>query len=470
MSNMLAPDRPASGPMPAEFALPGQSTASKNIVLGVTGGIAAYKAVLLLRLLREAGHQVQVVPTKAALKFVGRATWEALSGQPVHTKVFDDVVGVEHVRLGQNADLVVVAPATADFLAKAATGQADDLLTATLLTAHCPVVVAPAMHTEMWQHPATQANVATLAARGVKIIGPAIGRLTGADSGPGRMVEPGEIFAAIGPLIGVPDAAHPVGATLDAIAPDVALPVGATPDAALPTATFPDATRRKNVVITAGGTREAIDPARYISNRSTGKQGIALAESALDSGAQVTFIAANIGAHELEPLHGHAHIIQVESATELEQAVTQAAPAADVIIMAAAVADYRPAQQATAKIKKADGQPLTIELVENPDVLAELCRNRKPGQVIVGFAAETGDANGTVLDHGRTKALRKGADLLAVNEVGAAKGFGTATNEVWLLDSAGEQVGHASGSKRQVADAIIAAVTALLPASGGVVR
>jgi len=419
-----------------------------NIVLGVTGGIAAYKAVHLLRLLREAGHQVQVVPTKAALKFVGKATWEALSGQPVHRKVFDDVVGVEHVKLGQQADLVVVVPATADLLAKAATGQADDLLTATLLVAECPVVFAPAMHTQMWEHPATQANVATLISRGVKLIGPASGRLTGRDSGIGRMVEPDDIFSALGAYLGTHD--------------ETAVGKANTSD------NDNDETQSANplsIVITAGGTREPLDPARFISNRSTGKQGIALADAALDRNADVTLICANIPTSELASLKGRATIIEVESAADLEQAVTKQAATAHVIIMAAAVADYRPAQPSASKIKKQAGKPLTIELKENPDILAELCRNRKPGQLIVGFAAETGDNDGSVLDYGKAKALRKGADLLAVNEVGANKGFGTPTNEVWLLDKHGTVIGHEAGTKRQVADAILTAVAQVASAT-----
>ncbi len=396
-----------------------------RIVLGVAGGIAAYKAVLLLRLLKEAGHAVRVVPTTAALQFVGRPTWEALSGQPVTTDVFEDVDQVAHVAIGQQADLVVVAPATADLLARAAAGQADDLLTATLLVTRAPVLLAPAMHTEMWEHPATVANVATLRARGVHVLDPAAGRLTGADTGPGRLPEPDQIASAALALV----ARHPLD--LD----------GA------------------QVVVSAGGTREPLDPVRYLGNRSSGKQGVALAQAALERGARVTLVGANLAV----AAPAGVELVTVETAEQLRDAVRAAAKDADVVIMAAAVADYRPVSPAEAKIKKrADGAPPTIELVQTPDVLAELARDRlRAGQVVVGFAAETGDAHGTVLDHGRAKALRKGADLLAVNAVGGGQGFGTADNDVTLLSSAGEVVGHARGSKLDVAHAMWDAIAAM---------
>lgn len=405
-----------------------------RILLGVSGGIAAYKAVLLLRLLREAGHAVRVVPTAAALRFVGAPTWEALSGEPVSTEVFDDVEHVQHVALGKGADLVVVAPATADLLARAASGRADDLLTSTLLTARCPVVMAPAMHTEMWDHPATRANVATLRERGVHVIEPASGRLTGKDTGPGRLPEP------------------------EAIAREALAVVGAQGAGEAPAG---DLTGRR-VVVSAGGTREPIDPVRYIGNRSTGRQGVALALAARERGAHVTLVAANIA----EPPAGAADVVvPVETTAELREAVRTAAAAADAVVMAAAVADFRPAATPAAKIKKVPGQgPAPIALVENPDVLAELAAERlRPGQVVVGFAAETGDADGDVLHHGRAKARRKGADLLAVNAVGGGRGFGTADNAVTLLDAGGETVAEAAGSKREVADAIWDAVAKRLP-------
>ncbi len=396
-----------------------------RVVLGVAGGIAAYKAVLLLRLLREQGHSVRVVPTRSSLEFVGRATWEALSGEPVTTDVFEDVDRVQHVALGQGADLVVVAPATADLLARAATGRADDLLTATLLTARCPVVVAPAMHTEMWEHPATRANVATLRSRGVHVLDPAVGRLTGADTGAGRLPEPEEIAAfALG--------------LLDEDRDDLA---------------------GLRVVISAGGTREPLDPVRFLGNRSTGKQGYALADRAARRGAAVTVVAANVAL----PTPPGVEVVAVETTAQLRDAVTTAASGADVVVMAAAVADFRPATLAESKIKKrADGVVAPIELVANPDVLAELAAHRAvAGQVVVGFAAETGDDAGSVLEHARAKARRKGADLLVTNAVGEGRGFGTEDNDITLLDASGEVIGTASGSKGEVSDVVWDAVVAL---------
>ncbi len=393
-----------------------------RIVLGVAGGIAAYKAVLLLRLLREAGHDVRVVPTTAALEFVGRATWEALSGQPVTTDVFEDVDEVAHVAVGKQAELVVVAPATADLLARAATGRADDLLTATLLVARCPVLMAPAMHTEMWEHPATVANVATLRGRGVHVLDPASGRLTGADTGPGRLPEPEEIAAAALALVGPRDLAG------------------------------------RHVVVSAGGTREPLDPVRFLGNRSSGRQGVALARAAAARGARVTLVAANLAV----PAPPAVDVVPVETAAQLRDAVRAAAKDADAVVMAAAVADYRPATPQDAKIKKrGDGAAPAIALVETVDVLAELAHDRlRDGQVVVGFAAETGDADGSVLEHGRAKALRKGADLLVVNAVGDGRGFGTDVNDVVVLDGRGEVVATAAGSKDDVAHAVWDAVLA----------
>lgn len=401
-----------------------------RVVLGVAGGIAAYKAAHLLRLLTEAGHDVRVVPTRAALEFVGRATWEALSGHPVTPEVFEDVPEVAHVRLGRQADLVVVAPATADLLARAAHGRADDLLAATLLTATCPVLMAPAMHTEMWQHPATRANVATLRERGVHVLDPDSGRLTGADSGPGRLPDPEAIAAAALALVdaeGKPRATDLAGRT---------------------------------VVVSAGGTREPLDPVRFLGNRSSGRQGVALARTALARGARVTLVAANL---TVRPPAG-VHVVPVETTAQLRHAVRAAAADADVVVMAAAVADFRPAVDEAHKIKKqADGSVPPLALVQNPDVLAGLVRDPvRPGQVVVGFAAETGDADGDVLHHGRAKARRKGADLLAVNEVGAGRGFGTADNAVTVLDAAGEVVARVEGSKDAVADGLWDAVVVRL--------
>jgi phosphopantothenoylcysteine decarboxylase/phosphopantothenate--cysteine ligase len=401
-----------------------------RVVLGVAGGIAAYKAAHVLRLLTEAGHDVRVVPTRAALEFVGRATWEALSGHPVTPEVFDDVPEVAHVRLGRQADLVVVAPATADLLARAAHGRADDLLAATLLTATCPVLMAPAMHTEMWQHPATRANVATLRERGVHVLDPDSGRLTGADSGPGRLPEPEAIAAAALALVDAEGKPR-----------------------------TPDLTGR-TVVVSAGGTREPLDPVRFLGSRSSGRQGVALARTALARGARVTLVAANL---TVRPPAG-VHVVPVETTAQLRDAVRTAAADADVVVMAAAVADFRPAVDEAHKIKKqADGAVPPLALVQNPDVLAELVTDPvRPGQVVVGFAAETGDADGDVLHHGRAKAIRKGADLLAVNAVGAGRGFGTDDNAVTVLDAAGEVVSRVEGSKDAVADGLWDAVVVRL--------
>lgn len=396
-----------------------------RILLGVGAGIAAYKSALLLRQLTEAGHQVRVVPTPASLQFVGAATWEALSGQPVTTGVFDDVPQVEHVSLGRSAEVVIVAPATADLLARAAAGRCDDLLTAALLTVRCPVLVAPAMHTEMWLHPATQANVATLRARGVHVLDPAVGRLTGPDTGVGRLPEPEEIAAAALALVAPQDLAG------------------------------------RHVVISAGGTREPLDPVRFLGNRSTGRQGYALARAAARRGAAVTLVAANVGL----PAPTGVTVVAVETTAELAAAVRDAARSADAVVMAAAVADFRPAGSSETKIKKTGAAPAPLELVLNQDVLAGLVADRpRPGQLVVGFAAETGDDAGTVLEHGVAKARRKGADLLAVNAVGRGTGFGDVPNEVTVLDKDGAVVAKAAGTKDEVADAVLDAVAARLPA------
>jgi phosphopantothenoylcysteine decarboxylase/phosphopantothenate--cysteine ligase len=398
-----------------------------NIVLGVAGGIAAYKACELLRRFTEGGAAVTVVPTASALKFVGAATWEALSGRPVTSEVFESVPEVPHVRLGQRADLVVVAPATADLLARAAAGRADDLLTATLLTARCPVLFAPAMHTEMWLHPATQENVATLRRRGAVVLDPAWGRLTGADTGPGRLPEPEQI--------------HAVALRL--------LARGNQPA---------DLTGRR-VLISAGGTREPLDPVRFLGNRSTGLQGWALATTAAARGAEVVLVAANV---ELPDPAG-AKVIRVGTAVELRAAVLEAAGDVDVIVMAAAVADFRPANPAGAKLKKGDADPDPVALIRNPDVLAELCATPHPGRVIVGFAAETGDDTATVLDHGRAKLARKQCDLLVVNEVGNGKAFGTTDNQAVILGLDGSATEVPIGPKEALADVIWDLSAARLP-------
>ncbi|WNI25881.1 bifunctional phosphopantothenoylcysteine decarboxylase/phosphopantothenate--cysteine ligase CoaBC [Streptomyces sp. ITFR-16] len=387
-----------------------------KVVLGVSGGIAAYKACELLRRLTESGHDVRVVPTEASLHFVGAATWSALSGHPVSTEVWNDVHEVPHVRIGQHADLVVVAPATADMLAKAAHGLADDLLTNTLLTARCPVVFAPAMHTEMWEHPATQENVATLRRRGAVVIEPAVGRLTGVDTGKGRLPDPGEIFEVCRRVL----ARGPV-------APDLA---------------------GRHVVISAGGTREPLDPVRYLGNRSSGKQGYALARTAVARGARVTLVEANTGL----PDPSGADVVRVGTAVQLREAVLKAAAEADVVVMAAAVADFRPAEYVQGKIKKKDGQePAPLALVRNPDILAEVSKDRAtPGQIVVGFAAETDN----VLANGREKLRRKGCDLLVVNEVGERKTFGSEENEAVVLAADGTETPVPYGPKEALADTL----------------
>ncbi len=412
-----------------------------RIILGVGGGIAAYKVASLLRLFTEAGHDVTVIPTEAATRFVGTATWEALSGKPVSNSVFDDVEKVNHVRLGHEADLVVVAPATADLLAKAATGQAGDLLTNTLLMAHGPVLFAPAMHSEMWQHPATRANVETLRSRGVTVLEPAVGRLTGADSGPGRLPEPEAIFEAALAL---------AGAAAGTASSDAPKPLAG-----------------RTITITAGGTREALDPVRFLGNRSSGKQGAALAQAALDAGARVNFLAAHM---DVEPPAG-VDLVRVESALELREAALAATPESDVVIMAAAVADFRPAEISDTKIKKKDDEdaPL-VRLVRNPDILRELVEQRslaqaggkRGSQLIVGFAAETGDADGDVLEHARAKLARKGCDLLVVNHVGIGRVFGQDETSVVILSGHGAAPQSAAGSKADVAAAVIDRIAAEL--------
>jgi phosphopantothenoylcysteine decarboxylase / phosphopantothenate---cysteine ligase len=402
--------------------------ARPHVVLGVGGGIAAYKACEVLRGLTESGHEVRVVPTEAALRFVGAATFEALSGNPVHSGVFADVPDVPHVRIGQRADLVVVVPATADLLARAANGLADDLLTNTLLTARCPVLMVPAMHTEMWEHPATRRNVATLRQRGAVVTEPASGRLTGVDTGKGRLADPAEIVDLARLLLTRPDA-------------------------------LPRDLEGRRVVISAGGTREPLDPVRYLGNRSSGKQGYALARTAVARGAAVTLVSAQ-GVALPEP--AGAELVRVATAEELRQAMHKAAADADAIVMAAAVADFRPAQPSPYKIKKSGREPDPVALTKNPDILVELVAGRTPGQVIVGFAAETGDTSADVLDHARVKHKSKGCDLLVVNAVGEGKAFGTEDNAGWLLSSDGAERPIPLGSKAQLASEVWDAVVTLL--------
>ncbi|MQM26091.1 bifunctional phosphopantothenoylcysteine decarboxylase/phosphopantothenate--cysteine ligase CoaBC [Glycomyces albidus] len=393
-----------------------------NVVLGVSGGIAAYKACILLRLLKESGHDVTVVPTEAALKFVGEATWEALSGRPVASGVFSDVSEVKHVRLGRRADLVVVAPATADLLARAAHGRADDLLTSTLLTAACPVVFAPAMHTEMWEHPATRANVALLRERGNHVVEPDSGRLTGADTGPGRLPEPESLFALLKGFLTSP-------------ARDLA---------------------GRRVLVTAGGTREPIDPVRFIGNHSSGRQGIAIAAAAAARGAEVTLIAAHIDA----PLPAGVRVERVGTTGELYDATVKAAVDADAMVLAAAPADFTPKAASDRKLKRKGD--LDLALTSTPDIAAAVGRAKRPGQVLVVFAAETHDG----AEHAKAKREAKGADLVVLNDVSGGAVFGRLENSVTVFDAAGPVAELAETSKELVADAVWDAVAARLPLGG----
>lgn len=395
------------------------------VVVGVSGGIAAYKSAHLVRLLVLAGHEVHVVPTEDSLRFVGVSTWESISRNPVTTSVHDDVARVRHVALGQSADLVIVAPATANTLARMAAGFADNLLGTTLLSTAAPVVVAPAMHTEMWLHPATQHNMATLRGRGVQVVGPAEGPLTGGDSGPGRMCEAEEILeAALAAVHGDADLAG------------------------------------LRVVVSTGGTREPIDPVRFLGNRSSGQQGVEVALAAARRGARVRLVAAHVGDGVLTEVarHPRVEVRHAGTAVELQDAVVTAAADADVVVMVAAVADYRAAEASDEKLSKQGQEGLTLELVQNPDILADLVRDRSIGQTIIGFAAETAPTGDELIEKGRAKRRRKGVDLLAVNEVGWSKGFEAADNELLILDVHDDVVAQAQGSKREVSDALWDAV------------
>ena len=404
-----------------------------RIVLGVTGGIAAYKAALLLRLMTEEGHEVHVVPTEAALNFVGKPTWEALSGRPVYNDTFEVVEEVNHVLQGRKADLVVIAPATANSLAKAAAGLASDLIGNILLTATVPVVMAPAMHTEMWENAATRANVATLRSRGVHILEPAVGRLTGVDTGKGRFPEPEDIWEQTKTIASQTQVEHTLAG--------------------------------KHVVVSAGGTREALDPVRYLGNRSSGKQGVALAQAAAAQGANVTLIA---GAMDVAaPEHDDIAVVNIESTHDLLEAVLEHAQDKDALIMAAAVADFRPATTTNEKIKKEDDDSApTIVLEQTEDVLRTAVERRNAGQalppVIIGFAAETGDAHTSPLEYGRAKLQRKGCEILVVNEVGVGKVFGQDENDVTMVFANGSDDVTIQGTKHVVAEAIIEQLAAAL--------
>lgn len=443
-------------------------TGTRRIVVGVSGSISAYKATFIIRQLRAAGHEVKVVASAAALKFIGESTLAALSGAPVASQLFSDAGAVEHVAIAEWAQLLLIAPASADLIAKLAVGRADDMLTTTALTTTAPIVISPAMHTQMWQHPATVANVETLRVRGVKVIEPASGRLTGKDSGPGRLPEPEQIVAQALEFLRQSEhskaASNSGGAqVVDAVQNqgEGRLSYGQLsqdgPSQDQLSQDRPKDLAGKHFVISAGGTREAIDPVRFLGNRSSGLQGIALARAAVERGAHVTLVAANIEAALLAQLPEQVEVVKVVSALQLRDAVHEAGRSAQVIIMCAAVADFRPKTYAGFKLKKSTDsgetdKSYTLELVENPDILAGLAAQRlNEGQVIVGFAAETGDEHTSALEYGRRKALKKGADLLAVNTVGATSGFGDVANEIHVLDSHGQQVGHSAGSKLHVA-------------------
>ena len=434
---------------------PRAATASegpRRVVVGVSGSIAAYKAPFVVRLLRQAGHEVKVVATESALRFIGAPALAAVSGQAVSTGVFDDPAAVEHVAVAERAELVLVAPASADLLARARAGRADDLLTATILTSQAPVVLAPAMHTQMWLNPATQDNVAVLRERGLTVIEPDSGRLTGKDSGVGRLPEPEQIVSeALAVLDRVPGAKDGARA-----------------------GEYGGALTGRHVVVSAGGTREPIDPVRYLGNRSSGRQGCALAVAAVEQGARVTLVQAHVASELLEALPPGVAVISAGTAHDMLDAVREAARDADAVIMAAAVADFRPVTVAATKIKKQasarvdlDGEPaMSIELTANPDILTGLVTDPpRVGQVVVGFAAETGDDDGDVLFHGAAKARRKGAHLLAVNAVGEDLGFGDVPNAVVVLDAQGSEVARGQGSKMEVARLLIDLTAGLLHGS-----
>ncbi|MED5293088.1 MAG: bifunctional phosphopantothenoylcysteine decarboxylase/phosphopantothenate--cysteine ligase CoaBC [Actinomycetota bacterium] len=390
--------------------------AGRRIILGVTGGIAAYKAVLLCRMLVDAGAHVIPVMTESAQKFVGRATFDALASEPVRTSIFDDPDPIPHTTLGQTADLIVVAPATARSIGSYASGISNDLLTAILVATRAPVVVCPAMHTEMWEHAAVQNNLETLKSRGVTVVAPEEGQLAGGDSGSGRLAAPEKVFEVIKEIL-----------------------------------TTGDLSGRK-VVVTAGGTREAIDPVRYVGNRSTGKQGYAIAEAAVARGAEVTLISTVATEAPLG-----VDLISVESAAQMHEAVLERTDA-DVIVMAAAVADFRPVETSDSKIKK-DGGPPDLHLEATADILSDLGSSKLPGQVIVGFAAETDE----LIAHAQKKLERKNVDVIVANDVSAPEvGFAHETNEVTILEANGCQRHVSLRSKRQIADEVLDTVAEIL--------
>ena len=414
--------------------------AGKNIVVGVGGGIAAYKACMVIREFTKAGHTVTAIPTAAAESFIGTATLEALTGQPATSSVFTGIPQVRHVSVGSAADLVVVAPTTADLLSRIAAGAANDMLTTTLLMATCPVLLAPAMHTQMWENSLVQRNVATLRDHGYTVMEPAVGRLTGPDSGAGRLPEPHEIA-------------------------DMALALLEEQELAtarsVPATAMPRDLTGRYIIVTAGGTREALDPVRYLGNNSSGQQGAALAACAAQRGAHVTLL---LGAHDLPYLPAGVHVEPVTSALHLHHTLTALLDThpVDAVIMAAAVADFRPTTTADTKLKKGtSSEPSSIALTRNPDILANIV-TRYPQLTTVGFAAETGDLDHSVLQLGREKFARKGCHLLMVNEVGFDTTFGQPTNAGWLLGREGAETRIPRMSKRGVAMRILDQLSTLL--------
>jgi len=392
--------------------------AGRRVLLGVTGGIAAYKACILTRLLTQAGATVQVVMTSSAARFVGSDTFAVLSGRPAYTEVWEEPGSVLHVRLARGADVCVVAPATANVIAKLSGGIADDLITSTLLEATCPLVVAPAMHSGMWEHPATQANVRSLRERGTVMVGPGRGPLAAGDEGVGRMAEPEDILA-----------------TLEEVASRGRDLAG------------------RRIVVTAGPTWEPIDAVRFVGNRSTGRMGFAVARETFGRGADVTLV---VGPGTVEPPEG-PRVVRVATANEMRMAVLKAAEEADAVIMAAAVADFRPREAAPGKLKKEEGPP-RLELVRTPDILAELGQ-MKGDRVLVGFAAETED----VETAGRTKLVAKGLDLLVANEVGReGTGFGAESNHAAILSRTGDDEPLREWTKAELAAALCDRLTKLL--------
>jgi len=393
------------------------------VVLGVSAGIAAYKAVEICRRLVDAGVHVAPVLTERATRFVGRATFDALGSEPAQTSVWDEASPIPHTRLGQRADLVLVAPATADLLARYAAGLADDLLTTTLIATAAPVVVCPAMHTEMWEHPSVRANLARLEARGVAVVPPEEGRLAGGDTGAGRMAEPATIVAAVLAML---EGGHGTGVG------DLA---------------------GVRVLVSAGGTREAIDPVRFITNRSSGKQGHAVAEAARRRGAEVVLVTTSSRSRP-----AGVQIVEVETAAEMEEAVLARATEVDVVVMAAAVADFRPKVAVDSKLHKADGIP-DLVLEATNDILAELGRRRRNGQVLVGFAAETED----LPERARAKLVAKGVDLMVANDVSAPQvGFDHDTNAVTIFGADGSITDVPLATKAEVADALVDCIVPLL--------